>query len=214
MLHAKSMSCHPERNRAPRGEVEGSAVAFRLPVGAIQWAGSLILRCAIVAILCASASTALLYAKAPPALHVKTIQVHVTGVHPNPDDARDLIVSVQVTIRAADQPLVVPNCAESSTPPGFCMARLSHPNGKGIRVRKGLPAVLGVEPYEHWKPITVAPDAEQKIGFAYSTGLLDVKPDEPVRVSFEVWPNARSTKDWKSATVFQTPIFKNPSKAD
>ena len=208
------MSCHPERNRAERGEVEGSAVAFASAESECDFAGSLSIRCAILVVLCLFAGTAPSFCKTPTALRSSAIDVQIIGVHPNPDDARDLIVSVQVTIRAADQPLVVPNCAEDSSLPAFCVARLSRSNGKVIQVRRRLAAELGVEPYEHWKPVTIAPRTEQRLKFNYSTGLLDVGPGEPVRVRFEVWPNPEAMNHWKSATTFLTPIFRNPTKAN
>jgi hypothetical protein len=148
-------------------------------------------------------------------LHAESVDLQLISAYQNPDNPNDLIVTVRVTIHAAGQLLVVPNCSEKSTDPRFfCMALLRRKNGKTIKVRRGLAATLGVENPDIWKPVTIARGAEDSFLFSCSTGLLDVKPGEPVRVAFEVWPNAESVKDWKLATTLMSPVFRCPSKQD
>jgi hypothetical protein len=149
----------------------------------------------------------------PGTLQVDRIEAHIKQVTVNPDDPNDRIVSVVVTIQAGIKPLVVPNCAdEAAKEKYFCSAQLARVNGQSIRVRKGLMATLGVESLDKWKPVTIVPKTEEEFLFNFSTGLMDVRPGESLRVKFQAWPNVQSIQDWKSASTQLSPIFRCPSK--
>ena len=149
----------------------------------------------------------------PRTLRAEITNVQIVGTHTNPEDENDLIVSVRVTIRALDQSVVVPNCAEKDSPPFFCVAQITRRKGKVVPVRKLLMATMGVPSEDQWKPLLIQPGSQQALDFAYSTALMDVSPAEPLRVKLQIWPDAKSMSDWKASTSLLTPIFKNPSKA-
>lgn len=166
----------------------------------------------VLAALSSGASIACL-GQAPAKIRTERVDAQVEKVTVNPDDENDLIVSVEVTIRAGDQSLVIPNCAEGEDrPKGFCIAQLARANGRIVRVRKGLMATLGVEGEEKWKPVTVSPDGTESFRFGFSTRLLDVRAGEPLGVKFQVWRDAQSMRDWRSATTLSSPVFRCPSK--
>jgi len=151
----------------------------------------------------------------PTGLRAGSIEVKLIGAHVNPDDDHDLMVSVLVTIRAADQTLVIPTCADDIARSAFfCVAGIVGANGKSIGVRKGLAASLGVEPEDRWQAISIAPGTQRTFTFTYSTRLMDVRAGQPLRIWFDVWPSPESMKEQKSSAHLLSPVFRNPSKAD
>ena len=148
-------------------------------------------------------------------LRADSISVRVLSIHPNPRDSSDSIVSIQVTVRAADKGLVIPDCAEAAgVGHFFCSAQLKRADGRWIGVRPGSEATPGVEGTENWKSVTLASGTEASFRFSYSTGFMSLRAGEQVRVGFEVWPNAESMQNWKLATTLLTPSFANPARAD
>lgn len=156
-----------------------------------------------VCLLCLSNA---LFAQIQTAVGVHDVKVRILSTQPN-------AVSVQVTFRTGNRPVIIPDCHESGTEYVHCTAQLRRGNDKPVSVRRHLAAVLGVESEEYWKPVAVARDGEMKFIYVIDLGLLDVHPQEKLLISFEVWPTAESMKDKKQATTFRSPLFKIPRRA-
>jgi hypothetical protein len=140
-------------------------------------------------------------------LQAATIQVNVISVNPNPRDQSDLIVSVRVTIRAGKQAIVVPNCAAAHDLKNyFCLARLQRPNAVNP-IGRWFESALDAEDRRRWRLDTISPGTEESFLFGFSASLFGVHAGEALKVAFEVWPDAKSTDNWKKATILTSPPF-------
>jgi hypothetical protein len=140
------------------------------------------------------------------------VEAQVVQVSANLEEPGERIVTVRVTVYAGDRSLVIPNCSEvPGADNGFCSAQLAKKNGKSIMVRKGLMASLGVESYDKWKPVMLGPGGSQYFLFEFSTEMMDVHKDEPIRIRFQTWPDAQSMQDWNKAKDLLSPVFRCPA---
>jgi hypothetical protein len=146
------------------------------------------------------------------ALPTGRIDVRILNAIHEPEESAVSYVTVEVTIRSSGEAFVIPNCAEAAEKRVFCMSSLQRANGKTVGVRKGLAATLGFEAQEYWKALTVPANSETDFQFSIDMGLLNVRPGEPVRIAFWIWPNAESMKDFKRGTEILTPVFRIPLK--
>ena len=170
------------------------------------------LRTTALAALLAVCGMGCCFSQRPGRVTPARVEVQVVQITADPEEPRDRLVTVRVTVYAGDRSLVIPNCAEAAGADRvFCSAQLANKYGRGIRVRKGLMASLGLENPDKWKPVTLGRGGSGYFLFGFSTEMMDVRKGEPVRIRFQAWPDAESMHDWSKAKDLLSPVFRCPA---
>jgi hypothetical protein len=143
----------------------------------------------------------------------EAVSVEVVYAEPNYEDPQDVFVTVRVRIRAADKPVVIPDCAEKPrTEKELCLAFLQRSKGgKWQNAKPAVWAVEGVENPDTWKPLTVEAGGAGVYLYSFSTEFFGIRPGVPLRIAISVWPEGASIKDWQAAETVFSPVFKCPS---